>query len=405
MKYIIRDRVLIILILFGLVLRLSVISLPGFKFDMDSWFAWAIRLNQVGFADFYSDQIWTNYTPGYLYILKLLGFFKIIFSIPDNAFYFVLKIPSIAAEIILSILIYRLIYIKSVIWARISAGLVLLNPSFIFNSSIWGQIDGLLALIMLLSIYFLIQKKLILSSFLLGLAFLVKPQSIGVLPILLLFLIRNFSVKHLIQTIMPIISVILILSLPFYTSHLLGLPQLFYNMIGDYSYTSLFAYNFWGWVGFWIKDSIVWNNLSYYQWGYILFGLYWLLLSFLFLKKKLSIYSLATLAMLGFFFLPSRIHDRYLYPGLFFLIVSTGISKSKSLLILTGLLTLIHFLNLYYVYVYYNEIYLKLPRILYNINLYNYLDGSGKFLSLLSTVLFIIITFVVIKNDFNLKKS
>ncbi len=372
---------------------------------MDSWFAWAIRLNQVGFADFYSDQIWTNYTPGYLYILKLLGFFKIIFSIPDNAFYFVLKIPSIAAEIILSILIYRLIYIKSVIWARISAGLVLLNPSFIFNSSIWGQIDGLLALIMLLSIYFLIQKKLILSSFLLGLAFLVKPQSIGVLPILLLFLIRNFSVKHLIQTIMPIISVILILSLPFYTSHLLGLPQLFYNMIGDYSYTSLFAYNFWGWVGFWIKDSIVWNNLSYYQWGYILFGLYWLLLSFLFLKKKLSIYSLATLAMLGFFFLPSRIHDRYLYPGLFFLIVSTGISKSKSLLILTGLLTLIHFLNLYYVYVYYNEIYLKLPRILYNINLYNYLDGSGKFLSLLSTVLFIIITFVVIKNDFNLKKS
>lgn len=372
---------------------------------MDAWFAWAIRLNQIGFANFYSDQIWTNYTPGYLYVLKLLGFFKIILSIPDNAFYLVLKIPAITAEITLAIFVYQLINIKSVIWARISAGLVLLNLSFIFNSSIWGQIDGLLTLIMLSSIYFLIQKRLILSSFLLGLAFLIKPQSIGLLPIFLLFLIRNFSIKNLIQIITPVISVIFILALPFYTNHLLGLPQLFYNMVNDYSYTSLFAYNFWGWVGFWIKDSIVWNHLSYYHWGLILYGLYWLLLSFLFLKKKLSIYSLATLAMLGFFFLPSRIHDRYLYPGLVFLTVPTGISKSKSLLILTGLLSLIHLLNLYYVYIYYNEIYLKLPRILYNISLYNYLDNTGKFLSLFSTALFIIITLIITKNDFIFKKT
>lgn len=396
---------MIILILLGLAIRLIVTFLPGFKVDIDAWFAWAIRLNQVGFSNFYSDQIWTNYTPGFLYILKLLGFFKIILSIPDSLFYVILKMPSIIAETILAIFIYRQVNAKSVIWARISAGLVLLNPAFIFNSSIWGQIDGLLTLLMLFSVYFLIQKKLILSSILLSLAFLIKPQTIGLLPIFILFLLRNFSIKNLFKTVVPVILTIFILSLPFYTNHLLGLPALFSKMISDYSYTSLFAYNFWGVVGFWIKDSTVWNNLSYYHWGYILFGCYWLFLSFLFLKKKLSIYSLATLAMLGFFFLPTRIHERYLYPGIAFLIVLLGIKKSRILFILTTLLGIAHLLNLYYVYVYYNEIYLKLPKILYNPILYNYIDNNGRFLSILSTGFFIIITFIIVKYDFVSKRT
>lgn len=372
---------------------------------MDAWFAWAIRLNQVGFVNFYSDQIWTNYTPGYLYVLKLLGFFKIILSIPDNVFYLVLKLPTIAAEIILTLFIYRLINIKLIIWARISASLVLLNPSFIFNSSIWGQIDGLLTLIMLLSIYFLIQKRLILSSFLLGLAFLVKPQSIGLLPIFLLFLIRNFSIKNLIQIIMPVISVIFILALPFYTNHLLGLPQLFYNMVGDYSYTSLFAYNFWGVAGFWINDSQKWNGLSYQTIGYILLSVYWITISYFYLKRRLSLYALASLALLGFYFLPTRVHERYLYPALVFLILISTNLKSKLLLFLTFILNVIHFLNLYYVYVYYNEFYLKLPKVLYNPFLYNFLDSNGKVLSFISTIIFVIISFVIIKISYVSKKT
>ena len=32
---------------------------------MEAWFAWAQRLNIYPLWEFYSDRIWTNYTPGY----------------------------------------------------------------------------------------------------------------------------------------------------------------------------------------------------------------------------------------------------------------------------------------------------------------------------------------------------
>lgn len=401
---ILKDRFLIILIILGFLIRLILLPLPGFKIDTDAWFAWAIRLNQVGFARFYSDQIWTNYTPGYLYILKFLGFIKITFNLPDNLFYLILKLPSIIAEVILGIFLYQQLGKKASLWARISLVLVLLNPALIFNSAIWGQIDGLVSLLMLLSIYFMFQQKIISSSILLGLAFLIKPQTIGLLPVFILFLIKNFSLKNCLNIFIPVFTTIFVLSLPFFTTHPFGITQLFSKMIGDYSYTSLFAYNFWGAIGFWINDNTYWNNLSYHWWGYMIYSVYWALITYLFLKQKLSIYSLATFAMLSFFFLPTRVHERYLYPGIIFLIILVGIYRSKVLLVLTNLFSLVHFLNLYYVYVYYNEFYSKLPKVLYNPFLYNLLDNKGKILSLISTIIFAVVTLVVIKISYVSKK-
>jgi len=51
----------------------------------------------------------------------------------------------------------------------------------------------------------------------------------------------------------------------------------------------------------------------------------------------------------------------------------------------------LHTINLYYVYVYYNEIYLKLPKTLYIPGVYEWLENEGKLLSAISTVIFAII--------------
>ena len=168
-------------------------------------------------------------------------------------------------------------------------------------------------------------------------------------------------------------------------------------MVSDYSFTSLFASNLWGAVGFWIPDNTLWNGLSYQIWGYILLASYWLIIGYYYFKKKLSIYTLATLATLGFFFLPTRVHERYLYPAIVFLILITAYLRSRLLLILAGILSLLHLLNLYYVYVYYNELYLKLPKILYNPIIYNFLDANGKGFSLISTIIFILISASIIR--------
>lgn len=405
MTKITNNRIIFIIILLGLSIRLLASFLPGFKIDMDAWFSWAIRLNQVGFSNFYSDQLWTNYTPGFLYILSLLAGLKNLLQLSDSVFYLIIKYPSILAEILLGLFVYFITFKKSINWAYIGTATVLLNPAFLFNSSIWGQVDGLLSLLMVLSIYFLIQQKIIISSAVLGLSFLVKPQAISIIPILILYLIRNFSIKNIIQIVLPTILTIFILSLPFFTNQSYGLVQLFSKMISDYSYNSLFAYNLWGAIGFWIKDDNLWNNISYQHWGYILYILYWIFISYLYFKRRLSLYSVAALATLGFFFLPTRVHERYLYPAIIFLIILMTVLKSRLILILTILLSLIHFLNLYYVYVYYNELYLNLPKILYNQTLYNFLDKNGNFLSMISTAIFILTSIGIIKSHEHSKKD
>lgn len=401
-----QNQLVISLIGLGLITRLLLAVLPGFRIDVDAWFAWAQRLNQLGFANFYSDQIWTNYTPGFLYLLGLLGWIKNLLQINDSLFYLVLKLPSILAEMTLAVFIYQWFINKSKTWAKIALMAILFNPAFIFNSAVWGQIDGLFSLALVLSIYFLMQQRFIFSSIFLALGLLIKPQAIFLLPVFGLYLLKNFSLKNFFQLSLPLIFTTFLISLPFFPNlPFTGLINLIYKMLGDYPLSSLYAYNFWGISGFWINDSNLWNGLTLKTWGYLLYIFYWIMIIFLYFEKKISLYSLATLATLGFFFLPTRVHERYLYPAISFLILTAVTLKSRLLLILTVCLSLIHFLNLYYVYVYYNEFYLKMPKLLYHPTLYNLLDTQGRSLSFLSTTIFVLISLVIAKLNYEHSKT
>lgn len=386
------------LIIAGLTLRLLLALLPGFQFDMGDWLAWAVRLDYFNFSNFYSKDFFTDYTPGYLYVLSLLGFLKSAITIPDNTFYFLLKIPAIIAELAMGILIYK--EVKSYLsksWATIALVLIIFNPALFFNSSVWGQVDSISTLLMVLTVLTLKNNHLIKSSIFFGLALLVKPQAIALLPLFVFFLIRNLRLANLFKLLIPGLLVIFIFSYPFFPDQtLISLGQHIINSANTYPYTSVNAYNFWGIGGFWISDKPLWNNLSYNNWGYILLSVYWIIIAFLFVKKRLSIYAVAALATLGFFFFPTRVHERYLYPAIIFLILLSVTYKSKLLLFLTGLLSLLHFLNLYYVYIYYNEFFLKLPKTLYNPFIYNILETNGKSLSFISVTIFIFITLVII---------
>lgn len=387
---------IIILILIGIIIRLLLINIAGFKFDVDDWFAWSNRLNEVGYSNFYNPQVFSDYTPGYLYILHFLGFIKSLLHLDTNIFYILLKLPAIFADLILSIFIYKqLTRNKNKLYSYLGVLIFILNPAFIFNSTVWGQIDSIPTLFMFLSIIYFHGRKLILSSLLLGLAFLIKPQSFALLPIFILFLIKNSSIKNYLKLTIPFFLTTTILSFPFFSNApFVGLWILIQKSVSQYPFNSLFAYNIWGIFGFWLPDKF------FYLWGYILLGGYWLIIGSFYLKKRLSVFSLAAFTTLSFFILLTRMHERYLYPGLFFLIFTAAVYKNKLLLTFSLILSAFHFLNLYYVYVYYNELYLKLPKLLYNPLLYNLLDANGKILSLLSTIIFILVSISLLKIDY-----
>lgn len=405
---ILKDRFLIIILITGLLIRLLLTPIAGFKFDVDTWFAWADRLNSLGFANFYSDKVWTSYPPGFLYVLSFLGFLKNLFHIDASLFYIVLKVPSILSDLILGILIYQLIPNHYKVWKKIGLFLVIFNPAFIFNSAIFGQFDGLFSLTLLLSIYFLSKKSLILSSIFWGLSFLLKPQAILVLPVLGFYILKNFSLKSIIKLSLPATLVNFLLFLPFFKNNILNGPtHLVSTLMGYYPYNSIFAYNFWSIFGFWVPDNTMIFSISYQYWGYILFAIYSIILGYFYLWKKrdFSLLSLATLLSLSSFFLLTRMHERYLYPSLVFLILITVIQKSRILVVLGIFLSLIHFINLYYVYIYYQVFYLKLQTIIYSVLFYDFADKNLRIISIAATLIFLLISINILKFNHEIKKS
>ena len=153
------NLVLLSLLILGLAIRIYLISFPAFKIDMDAWVAWSYRLVDIGLSGFYSSQVWTNYTPGYLYLLYLLGGVNSLLSLKIESLIFLIKLVSIGFEFGLVLFIYT--KFKSINHNQkiILISLLLFNPAFIFNSTVWGQIDGILTFFLILSVYFLQNKN------------------------------------------------------------------------------------------------------------------------------------------------------------------------------------------------------------------------------------------------------
>lgn len=396
-----KNHFLILILIAGFLTRIFLSPIQGFKFDVGTWFAWAERLNSVGFAHFYSNDIWTGYPPGFLYILSFLGFIKNLFQIDTFFFYSILKFPSILAEIILAFLIYQIIPKNFGIWRKLGLLLVVFNPAFIFNSAIFGQFDGLFSLSLLLSIYFLVKKKVKSSCVFWGISFLLKPQAIILAPVFLFYIFKNFSIKIIAKISLSLTLTILIAFLPFFPTNPINGPiHLVVNLLDFYPYNSIFAYNLWGILGFWIKDNNAYLSITYQNWGYILFAFFWIIIGFthIWKKRNFSLFTLSTLSSLSFFFLITRMHERYLYPGLVFLIIVAVLNKSRLLVMLTIILSLIHFLDLYYVYIYYNQFYLNHPSDLYNSFIYNFANKNIPLICLLSTIIFVLISITIIKS-------
>lgn len=389
-----KNLIVYYLILAGLLIRLIFASFPGFHVDTDTFFAWALRAYDLGLAKFYSKDVWTNYTPGMIYLFYLLGLIKSFFSIPDPWFHFVLKLPSIFADLILSFYIYKVL-LKHVSKKLALYGLAfcLFNPVLIFNSAVWGAFDGFMTLFLFLSVYYLAEKKLILSSIFFGISILIKPQAVAIAPVFALWILKHFSFGRALKLSLPALLTIVIFSIPYFPQDpIFGFFNLFIQMAQDYKGNSLFAYNVWGILGFWIDDGAMLGPLSYRVWGILALAIFWIYFFILAIRKKvIDVYIISTLAFLAFFFLPTRVHERYLFSAIPFLILISIYLKSRLLIWTTIILSILHTINLYYVYVYYNEIYLKLPKTLYIPGVYEWLENEGKLLSAISTVIFAII--------------
>lgn len=356
------------LIYFGLIIisRLILLPVSGFSLDVAFWQAWAARLVEVGPLNFYAADYFADYFPGYLYLLWLAGhFFNLIlsqFSISSDQFIIMLKIITNAFDFLAAYFIFKIIRRKNLTWAYLGALFYLGNPAVIFNSTVWGQVDGILSCLLIIAAYCLIDnnqpKHWAIFS---GLALLVKPQGLIALPVMLVQLIRQQPLNKILSSLAILGSLPVILAIPFFPSNpIWGLFDLTKSSANIYPYSSINAFNFWSLEGFWQSDLTVWIGIPLQIWGLVIYlGLLsTILISLRGRQANPGLFYLAiALSILAAFLFATRVHERYLLPFFAFMIVTVALNRSLILLLSYFIISVIHLINLWYVYFYYQFVY------------------------------------------------
>jgi Gpi18-like mannosyltransferase len=365
--------------------RFALALLPSFQVDMGAWLAWGSRLAEVGTANFYSEEVWTQYTPGFLYWLLAIGRLGWVHPLA-------IKVPVIIADMFTGYLIWKVVGKRSNKWANWAYVIYVLNPAMIIDGSIWGQIDGLLALAMFGSTYLLIEKKNCYASWIVaGVALLIKPQAIAMMPVLLGLTLIRFGVVKTLKSGLLTVSVIALGFYPFYPNNLLGgMWELMEKMGVSYPYTSLFAFNVWSFMGMWKLDNTIWMGMSYFAWGTIAmtgaFG--GLILRY---RKLLTdnsvVYLVFALACYIFFLFPTRVHERYLIPMFAYLIAYAGVKHNKWLWVIVAGASALYSLNLYLPYSYYEA----MTNPLKNIGLENWIQDNLLPIATVQILIFVVL--------------
>src|SRR5258708_6328932 len=301
------SQALLIILILGFILRIILSPFGTLTLDQNTFIAWSMRLRDIGFSRFYMGN-WSDYLPGYLYIINVLGHIGGINTLTQTLLY---KLPAIISDVGTGYLIYRIVTkLKGERWGLISASLYLFNPAVIANSALWGQVDGFTAFFSILALYAL-DSNLYISSAALAYGTLIKPQMAIISLIILILMIQRKWKARKIFTYIFISAIIFILGfVPFSNgNNLINFIISRFNVsLNQYPFTSVNAFNFWAIVGTWKPDT----GLN------IIGGITVLVLIFIFgvklLKQKGGEYILLAFTYAISFLFMTRMHERHLLP-------------------------------------------------------------------------------------------
>ncbi|MEO8272732.1 MAG: hypothetical protein ABI620_01530, partial [Chloroflexota bacterium] len=379
---------ILVLLALGLAFRLIIAYLlpgSGFGVDLASFRFWADNLADQGLYGFYDRDFFHDYTPGYLYVLWLVGGVGNLLGGAGD----LIKIPPIIGDLALGYLAWSMTKELggSERAARLGAILVLFNPVTWFDSVVWGQVDSVGVVFLLLALRELWRDRPERSAILATVAALIKPQLGILIPIVAIVVIRRAfwprggygdedaperrawttgweeRVRGPIRVVTTGLAGVLtaiVVSLPFGLS-LPGLIAQIFKTAAGYPYLSVNAFNPWALViqatgdggehsialdRRWVCDSTItpspagdlrlgdWQILSWPAStqtcdpglfvgafpasfvGAALFVLVAAAVVWLVARRPDRITMLVGLAVLSlaFFVLPTRVHERYLFP-------------------------------------------------------------------------------------------
>ena len=387
---------LLLLLLLGFALRITIayVLLPGsgFSSDVGTFAAWANRLADLGLSGFYAPGYFVDYPPGYMYVLWLVGGASKALSLAGGTTSLV-KLPPMLADIGVAFITFHIVrgWLGKTNWADrlalIAAAIYLFNPVTWYDSAIWGQTDAIGAFVIVLGLAALIRGNSEGAAGLAVLAALVKPQfGVVMLPLVAMVLLKRHLLDpgsgprnspwapagirswltreqgfwRLVSAAVVGVVVLFVVIIPFGLD-IPGLIGVFARAAGGYEFLSINAYNPWALIGSNGSTPLafggVWNGspdtvpLLGPVPGVLIGGIFLVagylvaMVRIAWREDRRTILVVGTFLALAFFMLPTRVHERYMFPVFAILPILAVIYRRW--ILVTVLLSVAAFINLH----------------------------------------------------------
>jgi dolichyl-phosphate-mannose-protein mannosyltransferase len=300
-------------------IRFLLFPTQGYVNDLNTFAYWFNTAAEHGPRVFYSVVGWCDYPPFNVYFFWGFGSLAKALSLSGtpSMFYLIKLLPNLfdtATAFLIFVFVRKRLDFKT---ALLATALYAFNPAIIFNTAVWGQFDAIYTFLLVISLMLSLASKPELSAVTFTLGLLTKPQSIALLPLIAFLIFKKNGWRRLLTSILAGAATLFVVIIPFEWSNPVSfLSNIYFGAYEGYAYTSVNAFNTWALGGLWVPDTPV----SFFI-GWSLFGALAAFVLYVLHKRfgasgELLVLFLAFVLFFGFFMLPTRIHERYLFPAL-----------------------------------------------------------------------------------------
>jgi Gpi18-like mannosyltransferase len=309
------------LLFIAFMVRFAFFSNQGYAaVDTRDFMAWFQTAADYGPRTFYT-RTWCDYPPFNIYFFWVFGLLaKSLSLFGTSLFTYVMKLPSNLFDMATAFLIFAFVRKRlDFKMALLATALYAFNPAVIFNAAVWGQFDAIYTFFLVLSLMLALASKPELSAVTFTLGILTKPQGIALAPLIAFLILKKYRLqwRRLLTSLIAVAATVFVVIIPFeWSNPVTFLANIYFGAYGGYAYTSVNAFNLWAIGGLWILETPV-----LFATGWILFGALAAFVLYVLYKRfgasgELLVLFSAFILFFGFFMLPTRIHERYLFPAL-----------------------------------------------------------------------------------------
>lgn len=365
--------------LFLIIITAFIVKFTGSLFyyergDMGAFITWVNNLQKNGFAGFYT-KYGLCYPPLHIFMVYITGIICSLFNIGNFSTVQVLliKSPALICDILTGVLLYRIGKKHLSPRAGLTACTIyLLNPAVFFNSAVWGQMDSIYTLCIVLMCYLVSEKKLKAAYFAFAASILFKYQGVIFTPIIIYGVIDqvimdNCTAKKFFTHLFTGLGAIAAMAachLPFIfgngmaASNASTITSAYGEALTAFRYASVNAYNFWAMLGLnWHTQEDTFLSVTYNTWGtvsIVLLVIASFIISMRAGKEPAKYPLIAAFIMSTMFLFSVRMHERYLFPAMPLLLAAYLMKPDTRLLIAYCGFTLMNLYNCAHVLFYYN---------------------------------------------------